>query len=101
MTWREQRVLVSRRRSIRQMRTSPGQPSSRRAGRIERTAMKRVSMRLCAFSTVAARRRSGGSTRPSGVPGRAARREGGIVAEGVGEFGFELGLVGFDEEEVV
>jgi hypothetical protein len=34
------------------------------------------------------------------VPGTAATREGGIVAEGVRDLGLEVGLIGFDEQEV-
>ena len=34
-------------------------------------------------------------------PGRLASLEGGIVAEGVGDFGFEFGLVALHEEKVI
>ena len=34
-------------------------------------------------------------------PGRLASLEGGIVAEGVGKFGLQFGLIAFHEEEVV
>ena len=94
--WRWQRVGKSRMRSMRQIRRSPGQSWSRRAGK-GRTAIRRISMRPCSLSMVSARSRSGGSSFLSTVPGKAATREGGIVAEGVGDLGLELGLVGFDE----
>ncbi len=55
--------------------------------------MRRVSIRPCPASTVSARLRSGGSHGLSGIPGSAATLEGGIVAEGVGNFSFEFGLV--------
>src|SRR4051794_18171538 len=86
-------------RSMRQTRASPGHCWSSRAGG-ERTAMRRVSMRPCSLPIVSARSRSGGSIRRSGVPGTAATREGGIVAEGVRDLGLEFGLIGFDEQEV-
>src|SRR5919109_4919354 len=79
---------------------APGQSRSRRDG-IGRTAMRRVSMRPCPFSTVSARRMSLGSIRSLAWPGRLASLEGGIVAEGVPEFRLQFRLVGFDEQEVV
>src|SRR5215211_5439316 len=86
-------------RSMRQIRARPAHCWSSRAGG-ERTAMRRISMRPCSLPIVSARSRSGGSTRLSGVPGTAATREGGIVAEGVGDFGLKLGLIGFDEQKI-
>lgn len=87
-------------RSIRQMRSTPGQSRSRRAGGL-RTAMRRVSIRPCAFSTVSARSRPDGSWRRLVRPGTAAAREGGIVAKGVNEFGLQVRLIAFDEQEVI
>src|SRR3954454_6820260 len=63
--------------------------------------MALTSMRPWPLSMSLARTRSAGSLRVMGWPGRLASREGGIIAEGMNQFGFEFRLIGLHEQQIV
>src|SRR3974377_1545706 len=85
---------MRRSRSMRATWAAPGQ--ARWGTTSALTAMLRVSMRPWLFSMVRAAARSGG-----GALGASSVREGGKIAEALGDVSFQRGLVVFHHEHIV